>query len=222
MKMKMSRTNRADAGFSLVELLIVIAISMIMAAVAITQIGPALRTARVDTAASYVLNEMRHTRERAVDERRQYQITFVTNSASPFATINVFQGNINALAVPPVLVFTLNYDGINNSITLPYDLQFLAPNPAPPVAPDAQFCGQGSAIDFTVTNAPCGSSTTLTFNPDGSITDLAGNPANGVIYMGRTADPFATRAVSFFGATGRTKLWRMVNNGAGTWAWSVQ
>jgi hypothetical protein len=170
----------------------------------------------VDTAAAYVLNEIRHTRERAIDERRKYQVTFVTNVASPFGTIRVFQGNINTAAAPPVLVYTPD-----NSLNLPYDVRFLAPNPAPPAAPDGQSCGQNSAIDFTVTNAACGSSATLTFNPDGSITDTLGGPASGAIYMGRPGEPFSTRAVSFFGATGQTKAWRMVRRGA-AWAWSIQ
>jgi type II secretory pathway pseudopilin PulG len=212
----MRRTNRADAGFSMVEVLIVMVIMIIGVSVSIVQIGPVVKTARVDTAASYVLNEIRHTRERAIDERRKYRITFVTNAASPFATMNVFQGNLNAAGV---LVFTP--DTINRSLSLPYDLQFLAPNPAPATAPDGQLCGQNPAIDFSVTGAACGSSTTLTFNPDGSISDVVGNPASGAIYMGRPGEPLATRAVSFFGATGQTKGWRMVAQGA-TWAWSIQ
>jgi hypothetical protein len=162
------------------------------------------------------LNEIRHTRERAIDERRKYQITFVTNAASPFATMNVFQGNTNAAGV---LVFTP--DTMNRSLDLPYDVQFLAPNPIPPAAPDGQACGQALAIDFSVTGGACGSSTTLTFNPDGSISDVVGGATNGAIYLGRPGEPLATRAVSFFGATGQTKGWRMVKNGA-AWAWGLQ
>lgn len=208
----MRHTRRQDVGFSLGEIAVVTAIIMVVLAVTIIQVVPVVRTARVDAAASYVLNDMRHTRERAVDERRKYRMTFVSNAVSPFATINVSQGNITA----GVLVFTAD-----NSLNLPYDLQFVAPNPAPPAAPDGQICGQSNAINFTVTGAACGTSTTLTFNPDGSITDAVGGPSNGVIYLGRPGEPLSTRAVSFFGATGRTKGWRMVQNGAG-WAWSTQ
>jgi type II secretory pathway pseudopilin PulG len=200
----------------MVELLVVMAIMIIGSTVAVISVGPVVKTARVDNAAAYVLNEMRHTRERAIDERRKYQITFVTNAASPFATMNVFQGNLNAAGL---VVYTA--DTMSPSLSLPYDLQFLAPNPAPPFAPDAQACGQNPAIDFSVTGAACGSSATLTFNPDGSITDIAGGPASGTIYMGRPGEPLATRAVSFFGATGQTKGWRMVQNG-GAWRWSIQ
>jgi prepilin-type N-terminal cleavage/methylation domain-containing protein len=212
----MRRTQRAGAGFSMVEVLIVIAIILIVSVVAVVQIGPVARNARVDTAASYVLNEMRHTRERAIDERRKYQITFATSLVTPFATMNVFQGNTNTAVVTPVLVFTAD-----SSISLPFDLHFQAPNPKPATAPDG-LCSQSNAIDFTVTGAPgCGTDTTLTFNPDGSITDAVGGLSSGVIYMGRPNDPLATRAVSFFGATGRTKGWRMVTSGA-TWIWSIQ
>lgn len=208
-----SNSKRDDAGFSLLEAIVVIAIIMVGVSVTIISISSVARMARDDAAASYVLNAMRHTRERAIDERRQYRITFVTNAASPFATINVFQGNTNALGA---LVFTLD----NNSIDLPYDMRFLAPNPKPPAAPDGQPCGQGLAIDFTVTGAACGANTTLTFKPDGSINDVFGAPTNGTIYMAR-AEPLSTRAVSFFGATGQTKGWRMVKKGA-VWAWSLQ
>jgi type II secretory pathway pseudopilin PulG len=200
----------------MIEMVAVMTIGMIMLAISVISIVPVLRTARTDTAASYVLNEMRHTRERAIDERREYRMTFVTNGVSPFATINVFQGNTTPPPAAPVLVFTLD-----NSINLPFDLRFIPPNPTPPAAPDGQLCGQGLAINFTMTGAACGSSPTLIFNPDGSITDVAGGFANGVIFMARQGEPRSTRAVSFFGATGRTKGWRMVPSGA-AWAWSVQ
>lgn len=208
------RSNRSEGGFSLIEVLIVVAISVVVAAIAIIQIGPVLSTARVDAAAGYVLNEIRHTRERAIDERRKYQITFVINATTPFATMNVFQGNTNAAGA---LVYTAD-----SSLSLPYDMQFLAPIPAPPTAPDGQACGQTLAINFSVTGGACGTNATLTFHPDGSMTSGLGGYADGAIYMGRPGQPLSTRAVSFYGATGRTKGWRMTQATAATWVWSIQ
>jgi prepilin-type N-terminal cleavage/methylation domain-containing protein len=210
-------SKRSKAGFSLVEAIVVVAIIVVIASVAIIQMGPVVSNARVDSAAAFVLNVMRHTRERAIDERREYQVTFVSNATIPFATMNVFQGNIVATKAGPTLTFTAD-----STLTLPWDMRFMVPNPAPPAAPDGQLCGQGSAINFSVTGAACAASTTLTFHPDGSITSGLGGYADGVIYMGRPGQPLATRAVSFFGATGRTKGYRMINNGAGAWAWSIQ
>jgi type II secretory pathway pseudopilin PulG len=204
----------------MVEAIVVCAIIAIVSAIAVIQIGPTLRNARVDTAASYALNLVRHTRERAIDERRKYQIKFVGSTTKPYATMNVFQGNDVATVNGIALQFTA--DTLTPTLSLPSDMRFLAPNPAPAAAPDAQVCGQSLAIDFTVTGGACGTSSTLTFNPDGSITSGLGGYADGVIYLGRIGDPQATRAISFFGATGRTRGWRMVKSGPGTWAWSTQ
>jgi len=215
------RSKRTKAGFSLVETVVTLAIIVTVASIAVIQIGPVVRTARVNTAAAYVLDEVRHTRERAIDERRRYRITFNSNAKSPFATMQVFQGNLNAAGA---LVYTPD-----STLSLPFDMQFLAPvNPVPPAAPDG-ICSQANPIDFAEGTA-CGEFTTITLNPDGSITDPGpnnipqgtGNLLNGVIYMGRPSDPLATRAVSFFGATGRTKGWRMIPTTGGTWAWSIQ
>ena len=216
------RSKRSMAGFSLIELLFVIAITVVIAAIAIMQIGPVLRTARVNTAAAYVLNEIRHTRERAIDERRKYQIKFTSNVVPPFATMQVFQGNTNAAGA-------LIYTPEPNILSLPYDMRFLAPIAPKPAVPPDGICGGTTAIDLTQ-GAACDLSTTITLNPDGSITDPgpAGLPpgpgglSSGVIYLGRPGDRQATRAISFFGATGRTKGWSMVQTGAATWVWSSQ
>jgi type II secretory pathway pseudopilin PulG len=213
-------SRKSETGFSMIEAIVVCAIIAIVSAIAVIQIGPTIRNARVDAAASYALNLVRHTRERAIDERRKYQITFVGSTTKPYATMNVFQGNEVATVSGITLQFTA--DSLTPTLSLPSDMRFLAPNPKPPAAPDGQVCGQSLAIDFTVTGGACGTSTTLTFNPDGSITSGLGGYADGVIYLGRTGDSQATRAISFFGATGRVRGWRMVKNGPSTWAWSTQ
>lgn len=211
------RSKRSKAGFSLIEAVVVVAITITIASVAIIQMGPVISNARVDSAAAFVLNAMRHARERAIDERRQYQITFVVNPTIPFATMNVFQGNTIATAAGPTLTFTPD-----STLTLPFDMRFMVPNPAPATAPDGQLCGQSAPINFSVTGSACATSSTLTFHPDGSITSGLGGYADGVIYMGRPGTPLATRAISFFGATGRTKGYRMINGAAGSWVWSIQ
>jgi prepilin-type N-terminal cleavage/methylation domain-containing protein len=214
------QSKKSETGFSMVEVVVVLAIMVIVATIALITLAPALRSSHADSAASYTLNAMRHTRERAIDERRKYQITFVTNGAAPFAQITILQGNTIVTANGPQLQYAV--DLTTPGVSLPNDMHFRAPSPAPPAAPDGQACGQSAAIDFSVTGGACGASTTLTFNPDGSITSGLGGFADGVIYMGRPGDPLATRAVSFFGATGRTKGWRMVGAGAGAWKWSMQ
>jgi hypothetical protein len=52
----------------------------------------------------------------------------------------------------------------------------------------------------------------VAFMPDGSARDTNGNYNNGVLYLARTGDIYSTRAVSVFGASGRVRGWRLVNN----------
>ena len=68
---------QADQGFSTVELVVVVGIGLIVAAIALFNILPSLKKSRADTAQELVLGEMRRAHERAIDERRIYRLTFV-------------------------------------------------------------------------------------------------------------------------------------------------
>src|SRR2546430_744224 len=63
-------------GFSIVELLIVLAIMMIVMGTAFIQIGPALKNAKTETALQTTLGQMRRAHELAVDRRTIYRVSF--------------------------------------------------------------------------------------------------------------------------------------------------
>jgi hypothetical protein len=52
------------------------------------------------------------------------------------------------------------------------------------------------------------------FLPDGSGQDLNGNINNGVLYIARAGDLYSSHAITFWGATGRIRGWRLFQNGA--------
>src|SRR5258708_38598920 len=65
-----------QAGFSLVETVIVVGIVLVATAAAVINLVPPIKTSRSNAAMELVLGELRRAHERAVDERRIYRVTF--------------------------------------------------------------------------------------------------------------------------------------------------
>lgn len=188
----------AWAGFSLIELMVVIAIILIISAMTWTQIQGTLRKAKSDTAMQTVLAQMRQAHEQAVDRRRIYRLTFL-----PPRTIQLDRMDIGANGAL-VAVFQSN-------TVLPTEISFLAVAGMPNQGPEGLGVG-ANAIDFSVDNG--GGLNQVFFEPDGRSLDFVNRLNNGVVYMARPNDLPSVRAVSVLGATGRTKPWVITN---GVW-----
>src|SRR5882762_11446443 len=80
---KLDKRNR---GFTLIETLIVIAMSMTLMAISMFQLQPAMQLFRSRAATDQVKNILRQARELAISERRSVVIQFVGNN-----TIELFQ-----------------------------------------------------------------------------------------------------------------------------------
>jgi len=193
-KARMNRRRRIR-GFTLIEMMVVVAISFIASAMYFMSIQPALRQTRVANAYNTVLATMRRARETAIAERRIYIVTFVA---------------------PRTITITQAATGIvTNTFTLPTDVSFDAepgiPN-TPATTPD-RFGTGGTAIDFDQ-GVPLGAKNMIYFQPDGSAQDVNSNVNNGVVYIARQGELFSSRAITLWGATGRIRGWRLYQNGA--------
>ena len=206
-------------GFSLVEMLIVITLILIVSAITLMSLQPALKDARANEAYEDVLMQLRTARQRAISERKQYIVCFgvaaplgaLTPMGAPNgSSVQMFRWDVGTALSAAVQV-------TNN--TLPNDMLFQAlgglPNTAATV-PDG-FGNGGTAIDFDQGVAG-GIKNQVMFLPDGSARDTNGSLNSGIIYVARTADLYSSRSVTLYGATGRIRGWRLINSsGAPIW-----
>jgi type II secretory pathway pseudopilin PulG len=209
--------RESDAvGFSLVELMIVLALFMVVSGMSFMALQPALKDARTNHAYEDVLMQLRVARQRAITERKQYIVCFgvaapagaLTPMGAPTPqSIQMFRWDVGT-ALSAATQISAN--------TLPSDLQFQAlpglPN-NPATLPDGFGTG-ATAIDFDQGIA-AGIKNQVMFMPDGSAHDTSGSWNSGIIYVGRTSDLYSSRAVTLYGTTGRIRGWRWTNTAGG-------
>jgi type II secretory pathway pseudopilin PulG len=211
-----------EPGFSLVEVLIVIALFMIMGGVTFIALQPVLKDARTATAYDSVLMTLRMARQRAITERKQYLVCFgvdapagaLTPLGAPTAqSIQVFRWDTGTNLSAAVQVTALQ---------LPLDIQFQTlgglPN-SPATVPDG--FGSGSVALDLDQGVAGGIRDQVMFTPDGSAHDNNGSPNSGIVYVARTGDLYSSRAVTVYGTTGRIRGWRLLNT-SGTPKWIEQ
>ena len=194
--------RRLSRGFSTVELMITVSIVLTIAGFSSVKIAGALKNARDTMALETTLSSLRLARQKAIDLRRQVLV-----QVSGTQTITCQR--IDA-GTPSVIL------GVQ---TLPSDAVFRAEPGIPTAAaqvPDG-FGSGNRAIDFSIDYG--GGGTVIYFQPDGSAQDVSGRVNNGVIYLARPGDLYSARAVTLYGATGRTRGWRLLAVGGGGYAW---
>lgn len=210
--------NRAR-GFTLLELLTVIMITLIVASISFISMQPVLKQQHVTNGYNTVLSAMRQARDNSIAQRTSYKVT------------------LNAAAVPNTITVEptfAGFQGVQAAVTyqLPRDV-FFDNEPGIPNTPTGTPDGFGigaNAIDFGYTGQGAGGGKNIIyFCPDGSAQDgaggaglCAGNVDNGVVYIARRNELSSSRAISVWGATGRMRGWRLNINGAGGPTWQRQ
>jgi prepilin-type N-terminal cleavage/methylation domain-containing protein len=194
-------TLHKNRGFSLLELLITIAIGLTMAGVTFMALMPLFKQNHVDQAYDTTLSVIRNYRNLSITQSKRYILIF-----TPPGTITVQYWGVGVPVSPaPVTVATF---------TLPPDIQFGVQAGFPNPGPDSLDTGT-SAV--TVNNCALVSQNCLILYPDGSAQDDLGNFNSGVFYLTRTGDVYSSRAVSIFGTTGRVRGWRLYKQGVNKW-----
>ena len=199
-------TSSKTRGFSLLELLIVVAIGLTMASVAFMSLMPTFNENHVDSAYDTTLSVIRNYRNQSITQRKRYVLLFTAPR-----TITVQYWGVGTPTSPaPVTVATYS---------LPQDMQFAVQTGFPGTAPDIPGDTGSSAVQFNACAAIESGNPCLIFYPDGSGQDDLGNYNSGIVYMTRPlSNRYSSRAITIYGTTGRARGWRLYNlSGVDTW-----
>jgi len=199
----MTSTSRKLRGFSLLELMIVLAVGLTMAGVTFMAMMPLFKENHVDQAYDTTLSAIRNYRNLSITQSKRYILTFTAPG-----TITVqYWGVAVPVSPAPVTVST---------ITLPPDIQFAVQAGFPSTAPD-NFGTGVTAIDFDQ-GMGLGSQPYIMFMPDGSSQDTLGNYNSGILYLTNpSASIYTSRAIDVWGTTGRIRGWRLYNQSGNKW-----
>jgi prepilin-type N-terminal cleavage/methylation domain-containing protein len=179
--MNSNPAGRSDAGFSMVEMMTVILIIGVIAAMAMYSIVGALPNIQANNGLNVAIGVVKNGKYLAVSQRRNYQLLFAGNNQLWLRRLEVPAGFTDQ----PV-------------VTLPGGVQFLL-FPGVTDTPDAY--GNCAAICF-------GGTLTQTFMSNEVFVDAAGAPLNGTIFVGIPGNQATQRAITITGATGRIRSYR--------------
>ncbi|MGB9233213.1 MAG: prepilin-type N-terminal cleavage/methylation domain-containing protein [Terriglobales bacterium] len=224
LKIKAGQNRNNVSGFSLVEMMITLAISIIVTVISVITLIPLLNQQHVTNAYNTTLAAMRLARDNAVAQRTSYSVTF-SSTAAP-----------NTIVVAPVLpTGATNYTGEQSSVTyqLPTDVKFLAQTGLPnttTTAPDGYYTSALLPVDLGyAADGYTSAVTTVYFCPDGSAQNsqdgtgqCSGSWDGGVVYIAQSGNILSSRAVTLWGGTGRIHGWRLYPKSGGGYQWLRQ
>ena len=181
-----------EAGFTLVELLMVVAVGGTLAGISIMGFANAATSIRGDNGMVQVMSQLRMARDLAINQRRAMEVEFLAPNE-----IRITRQDIPAGTT------------LMNQFFLEGTVQFLQFSGVPDT-PDG--FGDSDEIDFGG-----GPSQQIGFLGDGMLVDLsnpaiAGMPVSGTVFLGIPNQPGSARAVTVFGGTGRVRGYTWIAN----------
>jgi len=192
------RRGSSERGFSMIELSVVIGIILILSAMAIYQIGPALQGERSDVAMRQVVEQLRMARELAIANRRWVQVTF------PVVIVGGISENQVQTTIRNSLTLGAGADQALQPVPIQRPMTFLVFGAPVTDTPDL-FGNAGPIVFGTVVNGPVGG---MLFDGNGQLVNGATlQPINGTVFMGVAGQASTARAVTVMGTTGRIRGW---------------
>jgi prepilin-type N-terminal cleavage/methylation domain-containing protein len=186
-----SRSRVRQEGFSLIEMLIVLAVLGIITALSVVTINSSRLGLTGDGAMRVVLSQMNQARELAITQRRNMQLVFVGS--------NVIQ--IKREEVPAAGGLTTI-----SSVSFEGRMQFL--RPISTNTPDGAIVANPLTPALAFPTGASSYATEFKFSPDGTFIDQLGQTLNGTVFVALPNDTLSSRAISILGSTGRVRAYR--------------
>jgi type II secretory pathway pseudopilin PulG len=187
---------RSDAGFTLLEVLVVGTVVIALLAVSTLVLPGVVATAKADSGSSHLMAALRTAREQAVTERRSIAVLFFLPDRVEVRRDELgVDGAGNTVVTGQTLIGTT---------LLEQGMEFRRFLPGVPDTPDG-FAAGATAVDFT--GLP-----PWQFTPEGTLVSQSGDVVNGTVFLGRPDEPQTARAITLFGATALLREWKW--NGA--------
>jgi prepilin-type N-terminal cleavage/methylation domain-containing protein len=180
--------GRSAQGFSVIELLIVVAILGVLASIAIGVTPAVIQSAKGQSGASQLNAFLKRNRELAISRRRNIEIAF-----TPPNQVQALQRAVPDPAVvptpPPTPLETMFLEGRLEYRTFG----------AIPDTPD---------LFGNATPVVLGGADPVMFTSEGSFTDVNGDPVNASIFLGVLNQPSTANALTIIGTTATMRAWR--------------
>lgn len=205
------RTGRADKGFSLLEMVMVVMIAMVVMAFAILSTTTTMQGSHANAAMDTVISQLRQARALAIARRRNVEVQFIQPNEIQL-TLLTLPGE----AIPtPITPAYLN-DNAGGGLT--YTLF--------PALPDTPM-GFGNSQSINLQEPGGGGAWSVMFTTSGALVGSAqaaaslyqatsNNPVNATIFIGMANKPNTARAITVFGATGRVRAYHWTGGASGT------
>jgi Tfp pilus assembly protein FimT len=183
MKNKRPRRN-AEAGYSVIEMMFILAIMGLLSAMAVIQISSIRPGMIADGAMRAVIGQMMAAREQAITQRRAVRVTF----AQPNRIAAVREVGVGTAAVLTTLSSTIFEGGVKYSVVSGL-----------PDSPDTFGNSSSTGINYSA------SVSNIKFTPEGTLTDQDGGGVNVSVFVSIAGQAISARAVTVLGSTGRIR-----------------
>ena len=177
-------SNPSQQGFSLLEILVAVAIISVVLVMAMLNYGSILPNYKANSAMDQVLSQMRSARERAISHRREVQVQFI-------GTNQLQMSELWTLGTPPV----------ERPVSFEGGAQFIVFSSVPDLPAPYNF-GNSAPIYF---GGLSGGPPIMKFSATGAFIDGGNSLVNGTVFLGIPGKPSTARAISVLGATGRVR-----------------
>ena len=181
----------AQAGFSMIEMMVVVGLMGVVTGIAVLQIGTTRQALKGDGAMRTVLAQVNQAREMAITQRRNIRLVFTIPNV-----VSIYREEVPTPVSGIITTTQLQ--------TVPFEggLQFNKVSGVDIDTPDyGTALPAGNPLAFN-------GATEYKFTPQGTFVDQDGNIMNATVFVAYPGDKVSARAVAIFGSTGRVRGYR--------------